>query len=238
MKIDAETRPHGDLSMKVIHSVPVVHKPLSLKAIRYYAYPHAGLSEYVNEWRSDNVKRMAFLKGVKDALVARVAGDMFGLAHVEGSLFGRVIRASGEEFDLGLMGLNIVTTCGVQYIADAFRGTVEPEIMKYHGLGTGATAEVIGNTALQTELTTQYNPDSTRATGTLAGSTNVFTTVGTNTVDASASPTEWGLLNQAATGAFNQNTNNLLDRVTFTAVALANGDSLQTTFNLTFPAGG
>jgi hypothetical protein len=236
--MDGSVGPRGDLALKKIPVMPVIHKPLSLRTIRRYAFPRSGLSEYVNDWRSDNVKRIPFIKGVRDALMSRKAHEWFGFAHVEGSLFLKIIRASGEEIDLGLAGLNIVTTCGVQYIADAFRSTVEPEIMKFHGLGTGATAEVVGNTALQTELTTQYNPDSTRATGTLAGSTNVFTTVGVNTVDASASPTEWGLLNQAATGSFNQNTNNLLDRVTFTAVALANGDSLQTTFNLTFPSGG
>jgi len=176
---------------------------------------------------------MPFLKGVKDAVVARKVTQLLGIAHMEGTLFGKIIRANGQEVDLGLMGLNIVTTSGVGYIGDAFRGTVEPESMKFHGLGTGATAEVIGNTALQTEATTQYNPDNTRATGSLAGSTNVFTTVGTNTVDASYSPTEWGLLSQAATGG-----GVMLDRVTFSAVALASGDSLQTTFNLTFTAGG
>src|SRR4029077_16458296 len=133
----------GELSMEVKRAYPIMNEPITLRQIKWWAYPHKGLSEYVNDWRSDNVKRMSFLAGVKDAFVARKAGKWFGLAHVEGTLFGKVIRAGGEEFDLGLMGLNIVTTCGVQYIADAFRGTVEPEIMKYHGLGTGATAEVV-----------------------------------------------------------------------------------------------
>jgi hypothetical protein len=206
-----------------------------MREILRYSKPRRGLPDEVNEWRSKNIRRPIFWKGVKDAELARMFKQ---LAHVEGALFGRIIRRDGEVVDLGLMGLNIVTTAGVQYIADSFRGTVEPETMKYHGLGTGATAEVIGNTALQTELTTQYNPDNARATGTLAGATNVFTTVGTNTVDASVSPTEWGLLNNATVGAFNQTTNNMIDRVTFTAVALASGDSLQTTFNLTFTAGG
>lgn len=230
MEMRGESSPRGTLSMEVI---PVVKKTLSLKSIMYYAFPRRGLSEFVNDWRTDNIKRAPFMHGVADALMARKAGQLFGLAHVEGSLFGKVIRGDGHTEDLGLMGLNIVTTTGVGYIGDSFRGTVEPEAMKYHGLGTGATAEVIGNSALQTELTTQYNPDNTRATGSLAGATNVFTTVGTNTVDAAISPTEWGLLSQAATGG-----GVLLDRITFTAVALASGDSLQTTFNLTFPAGG
>ena len=232
--MEDEVGVQGNLTLQVVRGI---RSPghLTMREILRYSKPRKGLPDEVNEWRSLNIRRPIFWKGVKDAELSR---RFKSLAHIEGSLFGTIIRANGEEVDLGLMGLNIVTTCGVRYIADAFRGTVEPETQKFHGLGTGATAEVIGNTALQTELTTQYNPDNTRATGTLAGATNVFTTVGTNTVDASASPTEWGLLNQAATGAFNQNTNNLLDRVTFTAVALASGDSLQTTFNLTFTAGG
>lgn len=225
--------PVGTLQMEVIRAEPEIGGHLTLKQINRYGLPQKGLSDEVNDWRSDNSKRVPFLRGVKDATIARGISKMFGLAHIEGTLFGKVLRANGEVLDLGLMGLNIVTTTGVGYIGDAFRNTVEPEAMKYHGIGTGATAEVIGNTALQTEATTQYNPDNTRATGSLAGSTNVFTTVATNTVDATYSPTEWGLLSQAATGG-----GVMLDRVTFTAVGLANGDSLQTTFNLTFTAGG
>lgn len=232
-EIEALVGPVGDLQLAVFRAEPVVDRPLSLKEITHFGLPRKGLSKEINDWREANSRRGAFLRGVKDAIVARQVTKLFGISHVEGTLFGKILRADGEIVDLGLMGLNIVTTTGVGYIADSFRGTVEPEIMKYHGLGTGATAEVIGNTALQTELTTQYNPDNTRATGSLAGATNVFTTVGTNTVDASASPTEWGLLNQAATGG-----GVMIDRVTFTAVALASGDSLQTTFNLTFTAGG
>lgn len=223
--------PVGTLEMKVIRPEPQLQRPLSLKQIYEFGLPHAGLSPEVREWRDRNSRRLPFLKGVKDALVARRVGSMFGLSHVEGTLFGKIIRGDGEEIDLGLMGLNIVTTSGVNYIGDSFRGTVEPELMKFHGIGTGATAEVVGNTALGTEATTQYNPDNTRATGSLAGTNNVFTTVGTNTVDASFSPTEWGLFSASSAGT-------MLDRVTFTAVALASGDSLQTTFNLTFTAGG
>lgn len=231
--IDANAAPEGKLAVALLPAMPDVSRTLTRQQVKRYAFPRKGLSDFVNDWRSDNVKRAAFKRGMKDAIRARRAGEFFGLAHVEGSLFMRVIRLDGRVDDLGLAGLNIVTTTGVTFIADAFRGSVEPEIMKYHGIGTGATAEVIGNTALGTEATTQYNPDNTRATGSLAGSANVFTSVGTNTVDASYSPTEWGLLSQSATGG-----GTMLDRVTFSAVALLSGDSLQTTFNLTFPAGG
>ena len=137
--------------------------------------------------------------------------------------------------DLGVVGDKMVTDAGVNYIVDAFQNLTEAENLKYHGLGTGAGAEAVGNTALSTELTTQYNPDNTRATGSLTegASANIFRTVGTNTVDAAVSITEHGIFSQAATGG-----GTLLDKTLFTAVALASGDSLQSTYDLTFTSGG
>ena len=81
----------------------------------------------------------------------------------------------------------------------------------------------------------QYTPDSTRATGTTTegASANVYRTVGTNTVDASVAITEHGIFSQAATGG-----GTLLDRSLFSAVNLASGDSLQSTYDATFSAGG
>jgi len=96
--------------------------------------------------------------------------------------------------------------------------------------GTGA-----GQTALTTELTTQYNPDNTRATGTLTeGATaNIFKTVGTNTLDAGATIEEHGILNQAATGG-----GVLLDRSLTGTKTLASGEGLQSTYELSIASGG
>lgn len=125
---------------------------------------------------------------------------------------------------------NVVTTVGKGFIVDAWQNIVELENMKFHGVGTGTNAAAAGDTALQTELTTQYNPDSTRATGSLTegASANIFRTVGTNTVDASVAITEWGLFTQAATGG-----GTMFSRVVFSAINLSSGDSLQTTYDLT-----
>lgn len=129
----------------------------------------------------------------------------------------------------GCFAPNLITNSGEAFLVDAWQNTVELEIMKYHGLGTGNTAAAEGDTALQTELTTQYNPDSTRATGSLTeASASVFRTVGTNTVDASAAVVEWALLSQAATGG-----GTLFSRVVFSTINLASSDSLQTTWDLT-----
>ena len=135
---------------------------------------------------------------------------------------------------LGVVSRKVVTTAGVGYLVDALQNLVEPENLKYHALGTGNAAEAVGDTALQTELTTQYNPDNTRATGTTTESAaNVYRTVGTNTVDASAAVVEHGILTQAAVGG-----GVLLDRSVFSVVNLASSDSLTSTYDLTLSAGG
>jgi hypothetical protein len=142
----------------------------------------------------------------------------------------------GQREDHGVTSRKVVTTTGAGYIVDAFQPatSIELENMKYHGLGTSSAAEATGDTALTTELTTQYNPDNTRATGTTAeASALVYQTVGTNTLDASATVQEHGILSQAATGG-----GVLLDRSLTGAQTLSSGDSLQSTYSLTFTAGG
>ncbi len=231
-----DLRPSGKVKLKVIHrqAPPVSHAcaephSLTLREIVREGFPRFGLSREVNFWRLKNIRHL--LRGVFPLLMARA----IGVPCVMGQLFLTVIRANGERVYLGLASNRVVTTAGVNYLVDALQNLVEPENLKFHGIGTGTNAEAAGDTALQTELTTQYNPDNTRATGSLTegASANIFRTVGTNTVDASAAITEHGIFSQAATGG-----GTLLDRSVFSAVNLANGDSLQSTYDLTINSGG
>lgn len=136
--------------------------------------------------------------------------------------------------DHGVVSRKVVTDTGVAFIVDAFQNLTEIENLKYHGIGTGGTAEAASQTALVTELTTQYNPDSTRATGsTTENAANIYRTVGTNAVDSAVAITEHGIFSQAATGG-----GTMLDRSLFSAVNLAIGDSLQSTYDLTLTSGG
>jgi hypothetical protein len=161
---------------------------------------------------------------------AVVVESSLALVHLHGPLSG----TPGRRDDYGVVSRKVVTSAGVNYLAADFAGGAnDSNLFKYHGLGTGTNAEATGDTALQTELTTQYNPDNTRATGSQSSSTNTYTTVGTNTVDASAAVTEHGLFTQAATGG-----GTLWDRSVFSVVNLASGDSLQSTYTLTISAGG
>lgn len=157
-----------------------------------------------------------------------------GIATFYGQLRIKVFRFDGKEEDYGLVSLRVVTDTGVAFIVDAFQNIVELEIMKYHGIGTGVTAESAAQTALVTESTTALNPDSTRATGsTIEAAANIYQTVGTLTVDAAVAATEHGIFSQAATGG-----GVMIDRSLFSAVNLAIGDSIQTDYRLTFASGG
>ena len=204
-------------------------RELSMKEIKFYGFPQKDQERDVREWKLENIPNL--MRGVRKVVAART----LGLPHFYGQLWLRILKESGQEIDLGLVSARVVTTTGVGFIVDAFQNITELENMKFHGLGTGTTAEAAGDTALVSELTSQYNPDSTRATGTTTeGATgNIYRTVATNTVDASVAITEHGIFSQAATGG-----GVLLDRSVFSAVNLASGDSLQSTYELTFSAGG
>lgn len=140
-------------------------------------------------------------------------------------------RIDGQEIDFGLAGRHLVVTAGKNYVAGCFDGTNTVTLLKFHGFGTGATAAAAGDTALQTEFTTQYAVASTRPTGSQAHATNTYTTVATFAPGSGGTlaVTEWGLLTQAATGG-----GTLFDHQVFSAVNLVSGsDSLQSTYVLT-----
>jgi len=221
------TRPAGALRMRMIHSKPPARGWLGW-VIRN-GLPARGLAREVNAWRLRNIPHL--WRGFWRIVTARA----LRIPHACGALQLAVVRADGQIIDYGLASLRLVTTAGVNYLVDALQNLVEPENFRFHGIGTGSTAEAVGDTALVTELTTQYSPDNTRATGSLTegASANIYRTVGTNTVDAAVGIQEHGILTQAATGG-----GTLLDRSVFSVINLANGDSLQSTYDFTINSGG
>jgi hypothetical protein len=234
MQMNADMKPRGDLGLRVIrHNGQGPGTELTLGQVLEYGSPQAGLPAEVNTWRAANLPYI--LRGIRKQGTGRAVARRFGLPYFWSQLWLAKITPDGRRLELGLASIRLVTTAGVNFLVDALQGTVEPEILRFHGIGTGTNAEATGDTALQTELTTQYNPDNTRATGTLTegASANIFRTVGTNTVDASAAVTEHGIFSQAATGG-----GTLLDRSVFSVVNLASADSLESTYDLTIAAGG
>lgn len=192
---------------------------------------------YLPAWAAaellDRVSRTLIIESSLSVVIYR-ACDACGLPHV--GQFAAPVQpwCSVPVEDHGITSRKVITDAGVAFLVDAWQNLTEMENLKYHGLGTATTAEAASQTALTTELTTQYNPNSTRATGTTTeSSAPVFVSVGTNTVDASATVEEHGLFSQAATGG-----GTMWDRSLTGTQTLSNGDSLQTTYSMTASAGG
>lgn len=230
--------PRGDLGLKLIRNaqlVPpsIIDWPSNTEpgAILEHAFPRRGLTDEVNMWRTRNLPNL--WRGLRRVKLAK----LLGIPTHYGALYLTMVRGSGEVVPYGLASLRVVTTAGVGFIVDAFQNITEVETMQFHAYGTGTTAEAAGDTALVTELTTQYASDNIRPTGTTTegASANIYRTVATLSPDSGGTiaVTEHGVLSDADVGQ-----GVLLDRSVFAAVnVVASADSLQTTYELTFPAG-
>lgn len=167
------------------------------------------------------------------------------VAVFESSLAIKVFRNGNSAFwngqfieDYGIVSRKLVTDAFVAAVVDSLDVGVGFTLsnFRFHALGTGSTAEAANQTALVTELTTEYTGN-VRATGTATQpSANIYTSTATNTLD-SGTPAlrEHGVFTQAATGG-----GTLLDRSLFAAVNLDGtvGDGMQTAYSLTLTSGG
>jgi len=152
---------------------------------------------------------------------------------LESSLSLKHVTPNGI-YDLGEVSRKVVTDAGVAAVVNAFRNTFELETFNFHAIGTGSTAEAAAQTALVTELTTQYSTDNTRPTGTQsAPAANQYQSVATITVDAGVTITEHGLFSQAAVPG-----GQMWDRSVFAGLALSSGDSIIATYIATVTSGG
>lgn len=223
------TRPAGDLGLRVINkygaAVDRVGKP---RPSTWWELTKAIFP--TNSYKLRNFRHM--WRGYWKLSIAR----LFNMPHFYGQLSLTLRKGDGTVVEYGIVSLRVVTTTGVGFIVDAFQNIVELEIMNFHGFGTGGGAEAVGNTALTTELTTQYVADNTRPTGTQSeAAANIYRTVGTLDPDADVAITEHGIFSQAATGG-----GVLLDRTLFSVINLvgATGDTLQATYDFTVTSGG
>jgi len=186
-------------------------------------------------WKLRNTLRWGFIKGWIAAHWIAPFAHAWGVATMIGELQAVLIKADGQRVHYGTLGFRVITTAGVTFLRDDWNANAQDfTTLNFHGCGTGTTAEAVGDTALVTESTTALNPDSTRATGTRSTpSSTSFASAGTLTFDAAAAITEHGLFSQAATGG-----GTLWDRTVFSAINVANGDSIQFTYSATLSAGG
>ena len=236
-QMNSKMQMFSNLTLLKEEKVPI--RKLSLKEVLSYSMPHKGLKREVWQWRMKNAKH--FLSELWKLQLMKAASKVSGYPFMYGSLWVmKYDGVTGEQFFYGLACLRLVTNAGRDEVVDEFDAATAAGFdltsFNFHGIGTGVTGPAVGDTALQTELTTEYNPNSTRATGTQSQPTSdVYRTDGTNTLDSGTpAVTEAGTLSQAATGG-----GTLLDRFTFAAINLVgtNGDGLRTIINLTLPSG-
>lgn len=173
----------------------------------------------------------AKLRGLWEEIKLRVrvliaaGGTLFGgdVTPV-GRLYVTKIHADGRRERLGLVSTKVVTDSGVAYLVDALQGITEPENLRWHGCGTGTTAESAAQTTLVTET-------GSRVQGSLAeNAANVFQTVATINFTSSLAITEHGVFSASSGGT-------MLDRSVFSAVNVVNGDAIEFTYRLTLPSG-
>jgi len=122
----------------------------------------------------------------------------------------------------------IVTTAAVNYLAADFLAASSNRInaFKYHDCGTGTTAAAIGDTGLVTPAGV------TRVAGTDTNpSAGQYRSVATISFTGNAAITEWGLFSASTSGT-------LWDRRVFSAINVADGDSIAFTYTVTCTAGG
>lgn len=159
-------------------------------------------------------------KGVDDALIG--AGEFF-ITHLQAHHYDADGNLKGHH-DLGS---GLVTTAGVNLLAADYSNTTATlKLANYHDSGTGTTAAAIGDTGLQT------GTGNARVSGTQSNpSSGQYRTVATLSYTASAAITEWGLFTASSSGT-------MWDHKVFSAINVANGDSIQFTYTLTCTAGG
>jgi len=131
------------------------------------------------------------------------------------------------HYTYSLRGANLVTTAGKALVAGRINGSGSPAAATYIAIGIGTTAAAVGDTALESEITTNGGQ---RAAATVSLTTTDTTNdtarlVLTFNFTGSFAVTEAGALNAASTGT-------LLNRQVFSAVNVVSGDSLQVTIDI------
>jgi hypothetical protein len=146
------------------------------------------------------------------------------------SLKAKVVKASGEVEDKGVVATRLVTTVGVNALVDAFQNLFTLSNFKYHISGTDTAAEAIGDTEATITGTT---PNPVTGSQTEGASANIYKTVATIPYVSTLAITSHGLINSGTKAA-----SVLWDRSVFAAINVVNGDSIEFTYELTCNAGG
>lgn len=187
-------------------------------------------------WHLSNRSRPSYWFGWLAVMLAKAFTKFTGIPTMTSELVLLNHRKQdGRIINYGVVNYRVITDAGVAALVnDWYDGSKEIGNFKYHGIGTGNTAEAAADTALVTESTTALNPDNTRATGTQTKpTTSSLRSTATVVADAAIAMTEQGLFDQAATGG-----GVLFDRNVFSVVNIASGESVQSQHTITINSGG
>lgn len=173
-------------------------------------------------WRVRNVAH--WFRGWWRLALAR----LLNLSYIHGEVRAVLTRADGQVVDYGVVSHRVVTTAYVTALATyQFDGSgPAPTAFDYHDCGTGTTAENVADTTLQTP----YGGARANGTPTNPGA-GQYRSTGTISFSSPAAITEHGLFSASSGGT-------LADRSVFSAINVANGDSIQFIYTLSYAAGG
>jgi hypothetical protein len=136
----------------------------------------------------------------------------------------KVSQIRGGEVIATREGKNLVVTVGVAWFMGALSGdVVDPTLVKYVGMGTGAVAPIPANTALGNQVCSRVEGTASRTTTTLTNDT--FYVDATVPADNTYAITEVGIFSAASAGT-------MLARKTFAALNLVSGDSLRAEWSI------
>lgn len=179
-------------------------------------------------WQIKNKTRPAYWLGWAANQAALGLTAVTGIPTLTSELDVRHFAADGMVTDYGTVSYRVVTTAFVNFLVDQLQ--TETSVFgdfKYHDSGEGTTGAAVGDTDMESA------DGESRATGTQAegASANIYKSVGTISYTSTLAITEHGLFNTTATAT-------LLDRHTFSAINVGDGDSIEFTYQLTVSAGG
>lgn len=143
------------------------------------------------------------------------------------ALYGLRIHGITGMWTGSMVVSNLVTNAGAAGVASRINGSGGEAAFTYIAIGTGAVAAAVTDTTLGTEISTGGGA---RASATASRTTTDVTNdtarlVHTFNFTSSFAVTESGVLNAASSGT-------LLCRQVFSAINVANGDSLQVTWDI------
>ena len=195
---------------------------LTWAEVREKAYPKLGLSDEVNEWRLANMRKVRRrFKRIRRA-------QKFHAPLIVGSFGLRRLDAVGNPLVFGVAGLDVITNEFVSTLTDHMQSSTGGiDLFRYHAIGTGSSAASAADGALGTELSATGLTAGGRAIGTQTegASTNIYETVGTNTVNSTRALREVGVFNSSVS----QGAAILVDRDVYAVINLSSGESLQST---------